>query len=462
MKIPNHDTIGAIATPQGEGALSIIRLSGPDALGVADRVFRGAERILDAPANTVHYGRVVDAGGRTVDETLATVFRAPRSFTGEDSVEFCCHGGMLVTHAVLEAVLVAGARQAEPGEFTRRAFLNGRIDLAQAEAVADLIAATSRRAHAVTLEQLNGKLGERVKAVRTDLVDLCSLLEIDLDFTEEGLEVISKGEIEQRIRETHRSLSAMVESFELGRICREGVSVVLTGKPNAGKSSLFNALLKEDRAIVTPVPGTTRDPLEENITIAGLLFRLTDTAGVREPTNVVEAEGVKRTARRVAAADIVLHVVDASLPDAAEEMHEALSIGDRYAVVAMNKSDLLPVGQSAGPALAGSSVSWRMVLVSSTTGSGLENLRTALVQAVTANRELGEGGVLVTNVRHREALARARDGIRLALESLLGGATNEFIALDVRQAIDSLAEITGEITSDDILNNIFGRFCIGK
>ena len=462
MKLPDHDTIAAIATPQGEGALSIIRLSGPDALGVADRVFRGAERILDVPAYTVHYGRVVDAGGRTVDETLATVFRGPRSFTGEDSVEFGCHGGVLVTHAVLEAVLGAGARQAEPGEFTRRAFLNGRIDLAQAEAVADLIAATSRRAHAVSLEQLHGKLGERVKAVRTSLVDLCSLLEIDLDFAEEGLEVISKREVEQRIRETHRSLSAMVESFELGRICREGVSVVLTGRPNAGKSSLFNALLKEDRAIVTPVPGTTRDALEENITIAGLLFRLTDTAGLREPTDVVEAEGVKRTAQRVAAADIVLHVVDASLAKAVQEKDEALGSENRLVVVAMNKSDLLSQSQRADPALAGSTGSRQTVLVSATTGSGLENLRTALAQVTIANRGVGEGGVLVTNVRHKEALSRARDGIRLALDSLDGGATNEFIALDVRQAIDSLAEITGEITSDDILNNIFGRFCIGK
>ncbi len=304
------DTIVAIATPAGEGALAIVRLSGKHALEIADRLFTGRVSLSTVAGFTIHHGRARFPGGDEIDEVLASVFRGPRSFTGEDSVEFSCHGGMLVTHLILDGALAAGARRAEPGEFTRRAFLNGRMDLSQAEAVADLIAARTDKAVRASLDQLAGRLGTRIKALKADLLDLCASLEMDLDFSEEGIDIIAPEEVARRLSSVKTQLAEAAATFSGGRLLREGLSVPIVGKPNAGKSSLFNALLKESRAIVTHVPGTTRDFLEESISVSGILLRLIDTAGLRTPGDVVEAEGIRRTMDMVGRGDIILVAED--------------------------------------------------------------------------------------------------------------------------------------------------------
>ncbi len=458
MKLRLHDTIAAIATPPGEGAIAVIRMSGPASIDTADRIFRGRTALADAAGFTVHYGTIGEPTGVPVDQVLATVFRSPHSYTGEDQVEISCHGGLFVAQHVLRMLIAAGARQAEAGEFTRRAFVNGKMDLAQAEAIADMIRAKSEKMRQASFEQLQGKLGERIRMLRRELTDLCSLLEVDLDFSEDGLSVISPVEIERRLTAIDQALEGMVSSFEHGKLAREGVEVVLVGKPNAGKSSIFNALLKEERAIVTPLPGTTRDSLEENLTIGGMLFRVHDTAGLRETRDLAETEGVKRSKAIMERADILLDVIDAATPLDREEVSGwRRGIGQsQHCLAVFNKIDLLDELTAANLAEGPESV-----IVSARTGKGMEELRNRLVQIV-QGKGIESVPVEVTNRRHAESLIKAREGLATARQSMRKGATNEFIAFDVRDAANHLAEITGEITSEEILNEIFGRFCIGK
>ena len=457
-------TIAAIATPAGEGAIAVIRLSGDSALDIADRLFRGSRKLGESAGNTVHYGKIVDARGETVDEVLATVFREPHSFTGEDVVEFSCHGGMLVTQAVLEAILGSGAQQAGPGEFSRRAFLNGKMDLSQAEAVADLIAARSERARATSVRQLEGKLGDKVRELRTALTNLCALLELELDFSEDGLDLTPRAEIERVILGVCTTLDLMIESYVMGRVLREGVSVVLVGRPNAGKSSLFNMLLKERRAIVTPVPGTTRDTIEEAIAIDGVLFRVTDTAGLRNALDQAEEEGVRRTIQEARSADIVVLVEDLSGTVETGEIDQALKslLGNQHLVVALNKSDLLQRPFKSYQYASLSSRGARVIRTSARTGDGLDELRRALVDSVVAGKIDPGQELVLTNQRHRDAMRKAKGDLEAALTTLRSGKSNEFVALDVRGSVNSLGEITGELTSEDILNRVFSTFCIGK
>ena len=458
MKLRLNDTIAAIATPPGEGAIAVIRISGAASIAIADRVFRGRTPLAEAPGFTVHYGTVNESNGAPVDQVLATVFRSPHSYTGEDQIEISCHGGMFVAQRVLDIVVGAGARQAEAGEFTRRAFVNGKIDLAQAEAIADMIRAKSEKMRVASFEQLQGRLGERVRMLRKELMDLCGLLEVDLDFSEEDLTVIAPGEIERRLQAIDRALEEMISSFELGKLAREGVEVVLVGKPNAGKSSIFNALLKEERAIVTPLPGTTRDSLEENLSIGGVLFRVHDTAGLRESEDIAETEGVRRSQAIMQRADILLDVIDAATPlDREDVAGWRRGIGpSQHCLAVYNKIDL--IDRSAVAKLIQEPES---VAVSARTGEGLNELRDCLLQMV-KGRRVEIVSITVTNSRHAQSLARARERVTTALFSLRGGATNEFIAFDVRDASNHLAEITGEITSEEILDEIFAKFCIGK
>jgi tRNA modification GTPase len=458
MKLHLNDTIAAIATPPGEGAIAVIRISGPAAISTADRVFRGRTALADAAGFTVHFGEIKDAGGQTVDQVLTTLFRFPHSYTGEDVVEISCHGGMYVAQRILGLLLHAGARQAEPGEFTRRAFVNGKMDLAQAEAVADMIRAKSEKMRQVSFEQLQGRVGERVRALRNDLMDLCALLEVDLDFSEEGIDIITPRQIEQRLLVVDKTLEEMIASFDQGKLVREGVEVVLVGKPNAGKSSIFNALLKEERAIVTPLPGTTRDSLEENLTIGGLLFRVHDTAGLRETLDMAETAGVKRSQAIMERADILLDVIDAATPLDREEVAGWRSgIGpQQHCLAVYNKIDL--VDKTAVAKLADEPES---VMVSARTGDGLDKLRERLVELV-RGKGIETASLGVTNRRHAENLTKAQESLRTAVASLKKGSTNEFVAFDVRDAGNHLAEITGEITSEEILNEIFSKFCIGK
>jgi tRNA modification GTPase len=462
--LTTNDTIAAIATPPGAGALAIIRVSGPDALVVGERVFRGAVGLSGAGGYTVHFGSIVGTGGERFDEVLVTVFRTPRSYSGEDMVEISCHGGAFVTREVLRTVLAAGARPAAPGEFTRRAFLNGRIDLSQAEAVADVIAARSRRGHRVSLEQLAGRLGEAVRSLRTEMMDLCALLELELDFSEEGLSLISGQEVERRIGIVRARISALLSSYSHGRIYRDGVSVVLAGEPNAGKSSVFNALLQQDRAIVTPVPGTTRDALEESIIIDGILFRLTDTAGLRETQDQVERLGVMRSREAVTGADIVLHVMDASVSPVVKDHLDRMSVhaGGQHFVPVMNKCDLLSTWPPEQLHAVDPNTTGSVVAVSARTGKGLDALRSTLARTVAGDTSLAGEEVCITSERHREALEKTMASLDRASAGLQSGSTEEYIAFDIREASSALAEITGEVTSEEVLNHIFERFCIGK
>jgi tRNA modification GTPase len=466
MELRGEDVIAAVATPAGEGAIGIIRVSGAGAIQLVERIFRGGRGLAAAAGYTIHHGRVVGDDGEEVDEVLASVFRAPHSYTGEEAVELSCHGGRVVTRAVLSAVLRSGARPAAPGEFTRRAFLNGKMDLTQAEAVADLIAARSERARAVSVAQLEGKLGARVRELRERLMALCALLELDLDFSEEGVDLISREEIAGQIARVEEIAAGMVRSYAIGSVAREGVSVVLAGRPNAGKSSLFNLLLQEERSIVTPVPGTTRDTIEESVTLGGILFRLTDTAGIWGSSDAIEVEGVERAKARVRAAEVILLVEDLASGVEASEIEGVLSglLTRQHLVVALNKCDLVPGAPTAeeGVAARFAGRGARLVRTSARTGEGMEDLRRAIFDSVIAESGETPEGVVVTSERHVEALERGREMLASALKGLEEGRTNEFIALDVREAVAALGEITGEVTSEEILNGVFARFCIGK
>jgi tRNA modification GTPase len=455
MIAPN-DTIAAIATPPGAGAIAVIRISGPGAIAAADRAFRGSAPLCNAPSHTVHYGHVVDESGVVVDDVLAAVFVGPRSYTGEDVVEISCHGGLVVTEEVFAAILGAGARQAEPGEFTRRAFLNGKMDLSQAEAVGALISASSRNARRASLEQLHGRLADSVGTIRDELTRLCALLEIDLDFSEEGLSIVSQEEIAGKMRECRGRLENMAETFNSGRLYRDGVSAVIIGAPNVGKSSLFNALLRENRAIVTAIPGTTRDFLEESVTIGGVLFKLTDTAGIRESSDPAEAEGIRRSRRAVEHADIVLHVLDASAPSQGSLDVSVLTEHQKLITV-WNKID--SAGERAGSSPASTA---HQVSISARTGEGVHELSETLVGCIKTDTTEPTGGVQVTTQRHWRAIRTAIERMDDGLASLAAGRTNEFIAFDVREAAASLGEITGIVSSEDVLNSIFASFCIGK
>ncbi len=463
------DTIAVIATPIGEGGISVIRISGKSAFDIVDKVFRGKASLGDAQSHTAHFGHLVDSKGDSIDEVVATVYRSPHSYTSEDSVEIGCHGGVLVTRKCLEAILESGARLAQPGEFTKRAFLNGRIDLSQAEAVADLIHSRTEMSHRSSLQQLEGRLSQRIGRMREELLNISSLLELELDFAEEDIEFTSKQEISDRIIKILKELRVLIDSFGFGKVYREGVKVVISGKPNVGKSSLLNALLNENRAIVTEIPGTTRDTIEENLNLDGILFRVVDTAGVRSASDLVEKEGVRRTEAQIASSDIILLVLDLSEPfeqadqNVVDLLRGQLGNFEEKCVVALNKVDIAQNANGAHLERLGLQRNQRMVKVSASTNQGLETLKKKLVDCVFSDKtKVSETGVTVTNVRHKEALTKATKHLMLAFESLSDGRSSEFIALDLRAGLDYLGEIVGAVTTEEILDNIFSKFCVGK
>jgi tRNA modification GTPase len=468
MRKSETDTIAAIATPLGEGGISVVRISGPDAITIAGEAFRGKMALSSVASHTAHFGKIVGEEGEVVDEVVATVFLRPNSYSGENTVEISCHGGILVTRRILERVLRTGARLAEPGEFTKRAFLNGRIDLSQAEAVAEHIHARSDSALSSSVHQLEGALSERIHKLRSNLIDSIGLLELELDFVEEDLEFVDKKKFRQAVRETVAEIDHLLSTFKAGRIYREGVKVVIAGAPNAGKSSLLNALLESNRAIVTDIPGTTRDTIEEAVAIEGVSFRLTDTAGLRETTDIVEREGVRRTEDEARMGDVVLLVLDASLSARADQTEirrfvTSLAPLPVKCIFVVNKTDLPSRKATEILTDLGIGTGSAHVEVSAKTRSGLETLQKLLVETAFSG---GRGGIdssaTVTNIRHYEALARAKRSLRLSLDSLEQGQSSEFVVVDLRNALDCLGEVTGEVTSEEILNNIFSKFCIGK
>ena len=457
------DTIAAIATPIGTGGIAVIRISGEEAFRIADQIFRGKTLPSSAKSHTLHFGLIVDPQtGEPLDEVVISLYRAPHSYTGEDVVEISCHGGIYLSRKILELVLRMGARLAQPGEFTKRAFLNGRIDLSQAEAVADLIRARTDRSLRSSLSQLRGELSAKIRELRDSLIDICSLLELELDFSEEDIEFVDKEEVITRIDRTLERMDKLISSYDKGRFLAEGVKLAIVGRPNVGKSSLLNALLGRERAIVAPTPGTTRDTLEEALDIDGLLFRVIDTAGLRRARTHVEREGIRRTEKRMEEADLVLWVVDGSeeLTPEDEEILERVRSRNQRAIIAVNKIDLpqridlRDLREKTSP--------YPLLRISAKEGTGLGELEKAVVESVLEGGIPGPDGAVVTNLRHREALIRAKDHLGQAKTSLERGMSQEFAALDLRGALDSLGEIIGVTTPEDILKEIFSRFCIGK
>ncbi len=454
----SSDTIAALATPPGTGGLAVVRVSGPEALAVVDRCFQpggGAHRRpVEAPSHTVHYGWI-RSGGRTVDEVLVTVLRAPRTFTREDVVEVSCHGGGVVSRGVLDTLLASGARLARPGEFTLRAFLNGRLDLAQAEAVADLIHARTDLAVRAAQEQLAGRLSERIRAVRDDLMNLRAHVEAHLDFPDEDIAPDTAEALAGRLDRADVFLEELIRTAGEGRILRHGLRTAIVGRPNVGKSSLLNRLLDTERAIVSPVAGTTRDTIEECADIRGIPVVFIDTAGLREADDLVEAEGIRRSRQALDGAEMALVVLDLSVPLEEGDRRLLAETDGRQRLVVGNKCDLASRGLPAG-------VPSDLVPVSCRTGEGLEALRDRFQRNVWGEEPRGMWADAVVNERHHDALRRALVAVRAAREGLRVGVGLEVVALEARTAADAVGEIVGATATEDLLDLIFSRFCLGK
>jgi tRNA modification GTPase len=447
----------------GEGAISVIRVSGESAIrNVANR-FKGKRNLATAKSHTAHFGRIVDVRGNIVDDVVCTIFLAPTSFTGEDTVEVSCHGGIHVTRRVFECLLETGTRPAEPGEFTQRAFLNGKLDLSQAEAIADLIQAQSDKAYKTSLDQLEGSLSKEIRLIRDRLIKSLGLLELELDFVEEDVELIDKKKFEESIESEISAIETLLCTYKYGKVWREGVRVALVGVPNAGKSSLLNALLDEDRAIVTDIPGTTRDFIEEKITISGVLFRIIDTAGLRQTEDSIEQEGVKRTWKVAQTSDIIVLVHDSTKPLATDEMEFLDYLRQNHPqsglILANNKKDL-----QAEKKIINNKINEVVIVETSAISHEGINLLISELEKCVIDKSHAESreSVTITNERHYSTLLRAKEGLSSSLESSRLRESGEFIALDLRRAIDAIGEIIGLVTTEEILNNIFSKFCIGK
>lgn len=453
------DTIAAPATPPGEGSVSILRISGPDSIPILSRVFRSRTvSTADMRSHHLYHGHLFNTQNHILDEVLVAIMRQPRSYTGENVVEIHCHGGNQTLRNVLDLLLDAGARMARPGEFTQRAFLNGRLDLAQAEAVIDLIRARSEKAGRIALEQLDGRLSREVYRFRDLLKERLCYLEAHIDFPDDEVGEIHLSSLLAAIQKVLTEIRTLVASFDVGRILREGINILILGRPNVGKSSLMNALLGEPRAIVTEIPGTTRDTLEEPLVLAGFPVRLIDAAGVRETDDPVEQEGVRRAREKAAAADLILLVLDVSAPLAKEDSLAMDLCQPEKTLAVLNKSDQAQIIE---PSQICRFV--HQVSVSAKYGFGLEELKHSVVERLGGGGNLGDQeGLVVTERRHRDALQKAVVGLERFAESAASGAPLELLAMDLREALSALGEITGETTPDEILNDIFSRFCIGK
>lgn len=464
MNGTDHDTIVAPATAPG-GALAVVRVSGAEALAVCDRIFRGRGKLADAAAYTLHYGRIVEpaAAGlspdadapaeRTIDDVLVAVFRAPHSYTGEESAEISCHGSQYIISEVLRLLCRAGARMASPGEFTIRAYLNGKMDLSQAEAVADLIASSSRAAHTLATTQLRGGYSADLEALRERLLQLVSLLELELDFSEEEVEFADRTQLRETMEQIDARIEAMRRSFTLGNAIKQGVAVAIVGAPNAGKSTLLNRLLNEERALVSDIAGTTRDVIEERTNIDGVEFRFLDTAGIRTTEDRLERMGIERTLSSIARARIIIRLLDATQAGDTIPAPDFEVRRDQRLLTVMNKLDRCP-GRTLPEGVLG---------LSAKTGEGLDALRCALRAAVDTEA-LYHGDTIVSNSRHAEALTEAHDALLRALDGLREGLPTDLLSEDIRQVIGHIGTITGrgQITPDEVLQNIFSKFCVGK
>jgi len=456
------DTIAAIATPYGESGIGIVRISGPEATRIAKRVFRPKSGPKILTSHHIRYGEIVDpTRGRVIDEVLLTFMAAPRTYTREDVVEINCHGGFLVLQRVLEVVLRQGARGALPGEFTKRAFLSGRIDLAQAEAVLDIIQARADEGLRLAEEQLRGRLTREVEGIRQGLLKVLASMETYIDFPEEDIDPPSTEEVAEKLRCIRARLGALIESYEEGEIYRDGVRVALAGKTNVGKSSLLNQLLERGRAIVTAVPGTTTDVIEEAITVSGVLVRLMDMAGLREPHNEVEQEGVRLARERLSGAHLILLMVDRSSPLDDEDRRIFQEVRGRHTILVLNKIDL-PSCMEAEELKEETGIK-DLYPISALRGDGIEELKRGMVDAIVTGRVKRGGGELVpVNLRHKRVLERAKAALEEVMEGRERGIPWDLTAIETRQVLHILGEIAGKTTPEEVLKMIFARFCIGK
>lgn len=443
------DTIAAISTPVGEGAIAMVRLSGPDSVTIAEKIFRGKETPSRFASHVQHVGEIVAISGEMIDEVVMSIHHAPASYTGENLVEISCHGGTLVTAKVLETCLRAGARGARPGEFTERAFLNGKMDLTQAEAVIDLIRARTDLALRSATEQLEGKLGDRIRAIRSALIDLLAHVEASIDFPEEGIEPDAGERLGARLDSIREQIGELLATANQGRILREGVRIVIYGATNAGKSSLLNRLLGYERVIVSDTHGTTRDTIEETVSIGGIPVRLLDTAGLRTSTSEIEREGIARTQRSLKQADLRLHIIDRSAPRPA---HFEANANDRNEVVVLNKSDL-PEHDD-----------WKKfaaLRISCVTGDGMKDLEEKIIVRLGKGNLRPENAVAI-NLRHHDCLRRAVDACDRARRGMDKALSAEYLAVDLNEALRSVGEVIGSTAVEQILDSVFSQFCIGK
>jgi len=453
----NDDTILALATAPGIGAIAVLRLSGKDAIDISNQVFYGKD-LSKQKGYTLHFGTIKD-DEKIIDEVLISLFRGPKSFTGEDVIEISTHGSPYIVREVMRLLLHKGARLAKAGEFTQRAFLNGRFDLAQAEAVADLIAADSDMAHKAAMHQMRGGFSQEIAQLREELIHFASMIELELDFSEEDVEFASREQLRSLIEKLLVAIRSLASSFALGNVIKKGVSTVIAGKPNAGKSTLLNALLNEEKAIVSEIEGTTRDFIEDTINIEGISFRFTDTAGLRDTTDVVESMGVARTKSKMKEASIIIYLVDLkklSIADLQKETKE-LEILNLPILLIGNKSDLISADEKAN---------WlatfpQMLFISASQKNGLEELKSKLLETIESDKIVGSD-TIVTNERHYHQLRQTEKSLMAVIEGLENGISNDFLAMDIRQSLHHLGEITGSITTEDLLDNIFSKFCIGK
>jgi tRNA modification GTPase len=450
------EPIVALSTVPGVSAIAVIRLSGEDCIGIVQKVFKGKDLAIQ-PSHTAHFGKILGTDG-LIDEVVVTIFRAPTSFTKEESVEISCHGSTLIASKIIQTLIQSGARLATPGEFTRRAFLNGRFDLTQAEAVADLIHAENEIAHQSALHQMRGGFKKELESLRQELIHFASLVELELDFGEEDVEFVKRDELKNMVLRLQSFITPLIESFQAGNVIKNGIRTVIAGKPNAGKSTLLNALLNEERAIVSEIPGTTRDAIEDVIHINGLAIRFIDTAGIRDTQDTIEAIGVDRTFQEMRKSSLILYLIDLSnstLEEVIQQEERLKTLGAPYLIVG-NKMDL-----ALSDSLINNFKSNSYTLISAKGKEKLDELKekiTSLFQHLKPTQD----GTLVTNLRHYQHLIETNAALARVVSGLDNKITGDFIAMDIRQSLYHLGSITGEISSDDLLDSIFSRFCIGK
>jgi len=460
----HNDTIIALATASGAGAIAVLRVSGAEALSISNSIFKSIhiKQLIDQPTHTVHLGHIID-GERVLDEVLVSIFKNPQSYTGEDVVEISCHGSSYIQQEILQLFIRKGCRAANPGEFTLRAFLNGKMDLSQAEAVADLIASDSAAAHQIALQQMRGGFSSEIKNLRQELLNFASLIELELDFSEEDVEFADRQQFEELLERIVKVLKYLIDSFSTGNVIKNGVPIAIVGAPNVGKSTLLNALLNEEKAIVSTIAGTTRDAIEDEISIEGIKFRFIDTAGIRQTNDTVEAIGIEKTFEKMAQSQVVLQLFDGSkisdetYSDIKNQIEQNLSqYPDKQQLIVVNKMDTsnLKTVEKCFEQL-------DYLMISAKTGDGVETLKKQLLGLVKMGK-LHNNDTIITNARHYDALRQALDNIQKVQYGLQTTLSGDLLAIDIREALHHFGRITGEISTDDLLGNIFANFCIGK